>query len=190
MPQLIFTGRARQVLMGGPGAFRSRHCSHSVAGVGPLAAECLNSHKVDDAPTGRSSPFGKLLEHGGKMAWVGASLGATTFLHFLATELDLPCLAGSLCCVKEDGQVRTLLVPKHLPGHRDFYGAKREDSKAYRRLVSMGLSIGRANVGLGAVKVIEARPMYELGMRALGEDPNLFLCDSKECSFCGGHRKG
>jgi len=40
------------------------------------------------------------------------------------------------------------------------------------------------------VKVIEARPMHELGMRALREDPDLFLRDAKECSFCSRHRRG
>jgi aminoglycoside N3'-acetyltransferase len=181
-PELVVTGLLTQRLMKRPGAVRSRHCSHSVVGIGPLAAQCLSEHQVDDPPTGRRSPFGKLLEHEGKMVLFGANLGATTFFHFLETELDLPYLGSAICCVKEGGRVRTLFVPKHLPGHRDFY--RGEDSKIYKRLIAMGLDIQKATLGLGAVKVIGASQMYELGMRALREDPNLLLCDSDTCPFC------
>jgi len=80
-----------------------------------------------------------------------------------------------------------VFVPKHLPGHRDFY--RGEDSKMYKRLLAMGLEIRKATLGLGAIKVIEARPMYELGMRALREDPNLLLCDAETCLFCSAYRK-
>ena len=186
-PELVITGRLPQYLMKRTGVVRSRHCSHSVVGIGPLAAECLSEHQEDDPPTCRRSPFGKLLDHGGKMAWFGVSLAATTFFHFLETELDMPCLRSALCCVKEGGRVRTLFVPKHLPGHRDFY--RGEESKMYKRLVAMGLDIRKAALGLGTIRVIEARQMYELGMRALREDPNLLLCDADTCLFCSRYRK-
>jgi aminoglycoside 3-N-acetyltransferase len=183
----VVTGRLAQHLMKRAGVIRSRHCSHSVVGIGPLAAQCLSEHREDDPPACRRSPFGKLLDHGGKMAWFGAGLYSTTFFHFLETELDAPWLRSALCCVKEGGRVRTVFVPKHLPGHRDFY--RGEESKMYKRLVAMGLDIRKATLGLGAIKVIEARPMYELGMRALREDPNLLLCDADTCMFCSAYRK-
>ena len=186
-PELVGTGRLPQHLMRRSGAVRSRHCSHSVVGIGPLAAQCLSEHQEDDPPTCRRSPFGKLLDHGGKMVWFGAGLAATTFLHFLETELDMPYLRSALCCVKEGDRVRTLFVPKHLPGHRDFY--RGEESKMYKRLAAMGLDIRNAALGLGAIKVIEARQMYELGMRALREDPDLLLCDADTCLFCSRYRK-
>ena len=59
----------------------------------------------------------------------------------------------------------------------------------YKRLIAMGLDIRKATLGLGAIKVIEARRMYELGMQALREDPNLLLCDSETCLFCSRYRK-
>jgi len=183
----VITGRLPQRLMKRAGAIRSKHCSHSVVGIGLLAAQCLSEHREDDPPAGRRSPFGKLLDYGGKMAWFGAGLYSTTFFHFLETELDAPWLRSALCCVKEGGRVRTVFVPKHLPGHRDFY--RGEESKMYKRLVAMGLDIRKATLGLGAIKVIEARPMYELGMRALREDPNLLLCDADTCMFCSAYRK-
>jgi aminoglycoside 3-N-acetyltransferase len=186
-PELVTTGRLPQHLVKRAGAIRSRHCSHSVVGLGPLAASCLSEHREDDPPTCRRSPFGKLLDHGGKMAWFGAGLASTTFFHFLETELDMPYLRSALCCVKEGDRVRTLFVPKHLPGHREFY--RWDESKMVKRLVAMGLNIQKATLGLGAIQVIEARPMYELGMRALREDPNLLLCDADTCLFCSAYRK-
>ena len=187
-PELVTTGRLPQHLLKRPGAVRSRHCSHSVVGIGPLAAQCLSEHQENDPPACRRSAFGKLLDYGGKMVWFGAGLGSTTFFHFLETELDAPWLRSALCCVKEGGRVRTVFVPKHLPGDRDFYHHA-EESKMYKRLIAMGLDIRKTTLGLGAIKVIEASQMYELGMRALREDPNLLLCDSETCLFCSRYRK-
>ena len=130
----VVTGRLAQHLMKRPGAIRSRHCSHSVVGIGPLAAQCLSEHREDDPPAGRRSPFGKLLDHGGKMAWFGAGLYSTTFFHFLETELDAPWLRSALCCVKEGGRVRTVFVPKHLPGASRLLSRGRvENLQAARR---------------------------------------------------------
>ena len=139
VPELVVTGRLPQLLVNKDGAVRSKHCSHSVIGIGPLAAECVSAHREDDPPTCRRSPFGKLYDHGGKMIWFGASLAATTFFHFLETELDMPYLRSGVFCVKEGDRVRTVFVPKHLPGHRDFY--RGEESKMYQRLIAMGLDI-------------------------------------------------
>jgi aminoglycoside 3-N-acetyltransferase len=186
-PELVGTGRLPRLLLTRSGAVRSRHCTHSVVGIGPLAEACLSEHREDDPPTSRRSAFGKLVDHGGKMVWFGAGLGSTTFFHFLETELDMPYLRSALCCVKEGDRVRTVFVPKHLPGHRDFY--RGEESKMYQRLIAMGLDIQKVTLGLGAIKVIEARQMYELGMRALREDPDLLLCDNDNCLFCSRYRK-
>jgi aminoglycoside N3'-acetyltransferase len=123
------------------------------------------------------------------MVWFGAGLASTTFFHFLETALDTPYLGSALCCVKEGDRVRTVFVPKHLPGHRDFYRYLAEESKMYKRLIALGLDIRKVTLGLGTIRVVEARQMYKLGMRALREDPNLLLCDSETCLFCSRYRK-
>ena len=167
------------------GVLRSKHPTHSVAGIGPLAEQCLMEHIESDPPTCRKSPFGKLVEYKGKMVWFGADLNSTTFFHFLEDEMDMPYLQKAVCRIEnEDENIRSVLVPKHLPGHRDFYEKPAEKSKMYRRLMADGLVINKIGLGLGGIKVIGANYMYELGMHALKDDPNILLCDNLECKFC------
>lgn len=185
LKSLPWIGRTPGRFMQHPGALRSAHPTHSVVGLGPLAEECLREHREDDAPVCRRSPFGKLIDHDGKMAWLGADLASTTFLHLLEDEARLPYLADALCRVERaDGSLETVRVPRYLPGHRDFYRQPAEETKVFRRLLQDGLEVRRTPLGFGDVKLIRARPMYDLGMAALRQEPTLMLCDDPACLFC------
>ncbi len=185
----VNVGRIPSVFLKRKGVIRSLHPTHSVAGTGPLAGECLTGHLPSDPPTCRRSPFGKLLENNGKMVWFGADLASTTFFHFLEDELDMPYLGEAVCRMKkEDGSIKTVLIEKHLPGHRDFYRTPAEESKMYRRLLKKGLVITKAGLGFGEIKVIDAKQMHDLGIEALKEDPRLLLCDDRECRFCSKYK--
>jgi aminoglycoside 3-N-acetyltransferase len=180
-----WVGRVARSFLRRPGVRRSAHPTHSVAAYGPLADACLRDHAETDSPTGPSSPLGKLLDGNGKMLWFGAGLASTTFFHFLEDAMDLPYLENAVCLIeKDDGRLRSVMVPKHLPGHRDFYRNPGEETKMYRRLLQDGLTLSRVPLGFGALKLVEARQMYDLGVRALTADPTLMLCDSPECFFC------
>ncbi|HOV22440.1 MAG TPA: AAC(3) family N-acetyltransferase [bacterium] len=182
---IVNTGKIPSMFLKREGVIRSLHPSHSVAGIGPLANKCLVDHLPTDPPTCRRSPFGKLLENNGKMIWFGADLATTTFFHFLEDELNIPYLGKCICRMKkEDGTIESILIEKHLPGHRDFYRVPAEESKMYRKLIQEGLIIKKAVLGFGEIKVIEAEQMYALGIKALKECPTLLLCDDKECRFC------
>lgn len=181
----IWVGTIPQAFLKHKGIFRSSHPTHSVIGKGPLAKSCLQEHEETDPPTCRRSPFGKLLDYHGKMVWFGAGLASTTFFHFLEDELDMPYLAEAVCRVKRpDGSIRTILIPKHLPGHRDFYRNPGEETKIYQQLLENGLKIRKTRLGLGEIKLIDAAQMYDLGMKALRKNPNLLLCDKPGCQFC------
>jgi aminoglycoside 3-N-acetyltransferase len=186
----VNVGKIPSVFLKRKGVIRSSHPSHSVAGIGPLAKKCLMEHQPSDPPVCRRSPFGKLLDYNGKMVWFGAGLASTTFFHFLEDELDMPYLGEAVCRVKKaDGSIGTILIKKHLPGHRDFYRNPAEETKMYKRLLQKGLAIKKAGLGFGEIKVIDTRQMYELGIEALKEEPTLLLCDDKECRFCSRYNK-
>lgn len=181
----IWVGTIPQIFLKYKGVLRSIHPTHSVIGKGPLAKPCLQEHEETDPPTCRRSPFGKLSDYHGKMVWFGAGLASTTFFHFLEDEMNMPYLAEAVCRVKRpDGSIRTILIPKHLPGHRDFYRNPGEKTKMYQWLFKNGLKIRKTKLGLGEIKLIDAAQMYDLGMKALRKNPNLLLCDNRECQFC------
>ena len=186
---LPWVGRIPARFLQRPGVRRGAHPTHSVAGIGPLAEVCLRGHRETDPLVPRHGPFGKLIDYGGKMVWLGADLASTTFFHLLEDEADAPWLGEALCQVERpDGSRETVHVPHYLPGHRDFYDRPGENTKAYRRLIADGLRIRRASLGFGEVKLIDAREMHRLGSAALKSDPNLFLCDSDACAFCRTYR--
>lgn len=181
----IWVGQVPRRLLARDGVLRTPHPTHSVAGWGARAAELLADHRDTDAPTGRRSPFGKLAASGAKIVFAGAGLASNTFLHFLEDKAGLEYLGDALCAIRDAaGGVRMVLVPRHLPGHRDFYREPGEETKIYRRLLRDGLDIASAPLGFGEVKVVNARPMEALGLAALRDDPHLLLCDDPACLFC------
>ncbi len=188
-PSQVWVGNIPQTFLSRKGVIRSVHPTHSVAGLGPMAETCLSAHKETDPPTCRNSPFGKLLEHQGKILYFGSGLAPTTFLHFLENEMDLPYLAEAVCRIKDqDGTIRTVFIPKHLPGHRDFYSSNAENCKFFKKVIAHGLEIKTVSLELGELHLIDAVQLYELGTAALREDPFLLLCDNPECLFCARHK--
>jgi aminoglycoside N3'-acetyltransferase len=156
-----------------------------VAGTGPLAEKCLSGHGEADAPTGKNSPFAKLLEFKGKILHFGSGLDCTTYLHFLEDEMSLPYLANTVCRIKDpDGKVRSVMVPKHLPGHRDFYSSNWENAKFFKKAKDQGLKIKETSLSIGKLHVVEVKDLHEIGVKIIKKDPNIFLCDKEECIFC------
>ncbi len=173
----LFTGAIPSAFRKRPGVIRSAHISHSVAGVGPLAEKCLLGHGATDAPVGPTSPWAKLHELGGKIVFLGAPLSACTFLHYLEDAAEADYLETAICVVEDREKGRRLVtVPRHLPGSRDFYQpATVENSKIFCWLASNGLKIRREPLGFSEVKVIEARALHQLGLKALHEDPAILI---------------
>jgi len=187
----IWVGTIPQSFVKRPGIVRSNHASHSFAGAGPLAQRCLREHQENDPPACRKSPLGKLLEFKGKILSFGCGIDATTFLHFLEDEMNLPYLKNALCAIKgKNGDARTVLIPKHLPGHRDFYSKQAEKCKFFSRAFAAGLELQETILGVGKVRLMEAAQLYDIGMNILKDDPNIFLCDNLECEFCSRNKTG
>lgn len=184
-PSQIWVGSIPRAFLRRPGVIRSNHPSHSVAGVGPLAETCLKDHRENDPPTGQTSPFARLVEFKAKILCFGCGLEASTFLHFLETEANAPYLKSALCAIKEaNGNIRQVLIPRHLPGHRDFYRDSNGDSKFYRRAAAAGLQIRETRLGPGKLYLINAGELYDTGMKLLADEPGILLCDDPECLFC------
>jgi aminoglycoside 3-N-acetyltransferase len=72
-----------------PGVQRSLHPTHSVCGLGPLAAALLEPHAQDSTPCGPHSPFRALPERGGQVLMLGCGLEPNTSMHAIE-ELVVP----------------------------------------------------------------------------------------------------
>ncbi len=49
------------------------------------------------------------------------------------------------------------------------------NSKIFRWLAANGLKIERSSIGFAEIKIIEAAKLYELGLKALREDPGILI---------------
>jgi aminoglycoside N3'-acetyltransferase len=115
--------------------------------------------------------------------------GSLTFLHYLEDLAESDFLENAVVKVKgENGKITTHVIPKHLPGCRDFYGYD-YDYKIMKRMRELGLNFKSVKFGIGNIYLFDMKEVYEYGMKAITEDPYITLCDDPSCRFCQKYRK-
>lgn len=102
-------GILTEVLRRQSGTLRSMHPTHPVLAVGRQAAEMIEGHELAGTPCGRPSPYSKLLDHDGKVLFLGTSIDAMTLFHFLEEEYEdemyeAPLLKDTVDAVVRDGE--------------------------------------------------------------------------------------
>ena len=184
----IWTGAIPKAMLE-RGALRSEHATHSWCGIGGMAEAALASQKLLDSPAGATSPLDYARKNGGKIVMYGAPGGSLTFIHYLEDLANSIFLENAVVKVKgESGKITTHIIPKHLPGCRDFYGYG-YDHKIMRRMRELGLGFKSVEFGIGKIYLFDMAELYEYGMQAISEDPYITLCDDPECSFCRKYKK-
>lgn len=110
MPTIPFQGTAVEYALGDPifdarqtvsrmglitemfrrsaGVVRSNHPTHSMAVWGHRAAAIIAGHERAESPCGRLTPYGRLLDHDGKILLMGVSPSTMTFCYFVAEDLE------------------------------------------------------------------------------------------------------
>jgi aminoglycoside 3-N-acetyltransferase len=71
-----------------PGVIRSVHPTHAVAAWGTLSTELLRDHNQATTPCGRQTPYGRLLDHNGKILFLGTDITVMTFFHAVEEILE------------------------------------------------------------------------------------------------------
>jgi aminopeptidase-like protein/aminoglycoside N3'-acetyltransferase len=150
-----------------PGAMRSRDPIHSVAGLGPRAAELLGD--VSNTCFGPGSIHDRLLRGGGKVCMIGVGLHEATFRHFVEEAVGVPFRYKKLFTgrIRENGKVRKtgwvynvrILADNGWPDGSRLETRAREAGRC---------RIGR--VGRGEVSAISSRDLFDLTEMLLAED--------------------
>lgn len=81
-------GLLTEVFRRSPGVARSNHPTHPVAAWGSRVDAFITGHEHAGTPCGRLTPYGRLLEHDGKILLAGVPANAMTFGYFVAEELE------------------------------------------------------------------------------------------------------
>jgi len=154
-----------------PSTLRGVHPTHSVCGVGRLAAELLADHELDTTPCGPHSPFRRLPDVGGQVLFLGCGLRPNTSMHAVEELVEPPYLYGPLFTYRlhfADGSERAQVYRRHgFIGYRQCY-----DRLAYR-MSAPDLQIGCC---LDAVThLIDAEAMWSAALATYCEVPFYFV---------------
>lgn len=157
-----------------PGVLRSPHPTHSVAALGPRAAEIVGGHTPDRPVFAPEGAFGKLYELD---AWILmlCTLRANTTMH-MGDERNGLLLLDFLAYVIENGKPREVLV-RHMPWHVNF-------EPSYQAMRQRGQLLS-APLGEGTVHLMRARDAVDAATESVRRDPLLVTGGEKcQCDFC------
>ena len=157
-----------------PGTVRSIHPTHSVCGVGPLAAELLDRHIEDRTPCGPRSPFHLLPEYGGQILMLGCGLRPNTSMHAVEELAEPPYLFGGVLTYRLIGwDWAATEATYRIHG---LQGWQQRYDRVADVLGEPQLRHGR--VLRAAVHLIEASALLQAALAALRRDP-LFFVESR-----------
>lgn len=162
-----------------PGVLRSRHPVHSVAAAGARAAEVVRGHEACATGCGEGTPYETLVRLGGKVLLIGVDMDRNTMMHTLEEMARAPYLLRLSIPAPTylpDAPGGSFTLRRFPPGHRDFL------SLTPRLREEGALLEGR--LGNAVAKVLDLPRFVSVGLAALAEDPEAFLCRNPRCAFC------
>jgi len=178
-------GKISDALWRRPGAFRSAHPTHSIAGLGRRAEELVQGHDTTST-FGKDGPYRRYVDWGAKIMFLGVDPRCNTTLHAVEDWLDLPYLSTEDAVVKgPDGAPRIVKVYKSPGGDRDFY---RKGSKVERLYQKAGL-LHRGRVGMADTLWLPSKEMVAAVVQGIYNEPGFLLCDREDCEFCSTYRQ-
>lgn len=162
-----------------PGATRSLHPTHSIAGIGPEAPSLLRDH--DKAhPFGVGSPCWRLWERNAWVLLIGVNHNANSVAHVAEELLDMPYLdrRRTARVVTPDG-IREVTLRR--PGCSDAWEPAL--GPALRDKVREG------QAGTARLLLMRARDVVEATCALLKANPRALLCEKSDCEACNTARQ-
>jgi aminoglycoside 3-N-acetyltransferase len=176
-----FDGAITEAVRHMPGAIRSKHPTHAMAGVGPASAEILAGHENLTSPFGPGTPIWRLWERDALVVLLGVDHRANSMVHVAEESLDLPYLRRTRVAqvVRPGGAIEEVVLRR--PGCSAGFN-KLDD------ILRAGGKLQEAKVGDATVRVARARDVVSAAERLLRDDPAALLCDRSTCERCAEAR--
>jgi aminoglycoside 3-N-acetyltransferase len=177
-------GLITEVFRRSPTVKRSLHPTHSVAVWGAKAGEMIAGHELATTPCGRDTPWGRLLDHQGKILLLGTGISAMTFFHTIEEILE-PVMPFSLFTTEtfllqsksQDGAIvetRTRLFDRRYSVRRDLdllaSALKRRGSWRQGRVGQLEAILLEAHEVLEAAQELAGKGIYCYRSGAAGEN--------------------
>jgi len=164
-----------------PGAIRSLHPTHPIAGIGPDAPELLRDHDKAHA-FGVGSPCYRLYEGNAWVLLVGVNHNANSVAHVAEEILDMPYLdrRRTARVVTANGMVEVTL---RRPGCSDAW-----DPVLDPPLRNAG-AITEGRLGNARLLLMRSRDVVKVASDLLRRNPEALLCDQPSCEACAIARR-
>lgn len=163
-------GSISEVFRISDGVVRSYHPTEPVAAWGAKAFEYINEHIEKNTPYHWNSPYGKLIQHGGKILYIGVTLdNAGTHLHTLEDALDVgvPIYYSKefkLQVIDYEGNEKIVTTKVHNPD----YSKKRRCDELLPMFMREGV-YSEVMIGQAKTLVFDAKKMFDVMVRAFNE---------------------
>jgi aminoglycoside 3-N-acetyltransferase len=173
-------GAITEVLRTMPGAVRSLHPTHSMAGLGPEAEEILSGHEQHDA-FGPESPLWRLWKRNAWVLLIGVRHNASSMIHVAEEVLQIPYIRRSRTArIATDQGMREVVVRR--PGC----------SKAFNRVDPILRNSGKIaefQVGDSRLMLMRSADVVDAAASMLRADPAALLCDKDDGGVCDEARR-
>lgn len=168
-----------------PGALRSLHPTHSVAVLGPDAAELIKGH-LDHRALGIGSPLDKLAQMGGKVLLLGVGHISNSMVHIGEEYAGVPKVSAyeTIPEIKvrlPDGRIITHALDSS-PSCSAAFGAV-EYGLRNKGLICDGRLPGGTHFQL-----MRGADVIEVVREMIARKPDILLCSRPDCRPCTGIR--
>ncbi len=164
-----------------PGAIRSLHPSHSIAGIGPDAARILAGHEMT-TPMGPGSPLIKLAAEGGYIMLIGATHEGNSTIHCAHELAQVPFLNTfrDMEVFDYDGNVR--IARALIPGCSSGF-----DNVEPLLLEKNALRISK--IGNAVTRWMKGQDVIDIALAAVKKNTVFLLCQKPDCEWCAHARE-
>ena len=155
-----------------PGVIRSVHPTHSVCGIGRMAAALCGEHHLDSTPVGAHSPLRKVRDLFGQVVFLGCGMGPDTSMHGVEELARPPYLLREFITYHitlTDGS-HTALAHRH----HDFRGWRQRYDRL-QAFLEPGSELHVGKVLEGTVHIVEARALWKRALAIYQANPFAFV---------------
>lgn len=163
-----------------PEAIRSLHPTHSVAVIGPLAADIVEGHEKVNA-FGRGSPLFKVLQVRGKVLQLGVTHTSNSMVHVAEEIAEAGYLERTWQVEFRTAQGKTVRKWVRRPGCSLGFDVI-EDA------LQVSGAIMECLIGRCRARLMTARAVVDAAVDAIKSDPEALLCSRPECGSCAEAR--
>lgn len=163
-------GKISEVFRTSTGVVRSYHPTEPVAAWGVKAYEYIKDHTNKNTPYHWDSPYGKLIQHNGKILYIGVTLdNAGTHLHTLEDYLDVGIpvyYAQEFRLPVRDYEGKELIVTTKV--HNPEYSKKRRCDELLPMFLREGV-YREVYIGKAKTLVFDAKKMFDVMVSAFND---------------------